>query len=148
VRVVYALSILLLGGCASTTGYEDAKVEAEGISIRLTSINAGRATLLLQNISSTPIAYDHWMTRGPEAVPYCRDDSGEVRICSSRVYVTEDGDPMTHESYLPSGKRVSFHAIPSKGEQVGVRLWISGRGRYVWLSTALPNISLQADRER
>jgi hypothetical protein len=143
VKLICALPVLLLSGCASTSYYKDVTVDANGISLTLTSSDASRAALRMKNTSSAPIAYDHWMAQGPDATPYSCDSTGVIRICSSRVFLTPEGRPMTHETYLQPGSQISFEARPSPGEQVGVRLWIAGRDQYVWLTSVLPNPSLE-----
>jgi hypothetical protein len=107
-----------------------------------------KATFELKNTVAVPLAYEHWMSQGPEPVPYCRDPEGDIRICASHVYVTEDGEPYVHESYLQPGASVSFQAVPTGDEQVGIKIWSDAREEYLWLELWTPNKSLERTRER
>jgi len=50
-----------------------------------------------------------------------------------RIYLTSENDPNVHESYLQPGDSVRFRAVPSKDEQVGVRLWFHGKDEFLWV---------------
>jgi hypothetical protein len=140
--------VALITGCASGNGGSTPVSEARGATLRLISVSKTHATLALRNGAPASLAYEHWMSQGPDPVPYCRDSQGSVRICALQIYVMQDDDPYVHESYLQPGGSVQFQATPSKDERVGVRLWFEGKDEFLWLSQWTPNKSLERKRER
>ena len=66
----------------------------------------------------------------------CRD------CCRLYYYLTPENDPNVHESYLQPGDSVRFRVVPSKDEQVGVRLWFHGKDEFLWFVHWTPNTSL------
>lgn len=134
---------MLLAGCVA--GGEGVKPGASAHGATLALIHGGRnkVTLELRNAGSAPIAYDHWFTLGAEPVAYCRDVRGEVRFCSRRVMVAEDNQPRVHESYLQPGESVRLRALPSRGEQVGIRLWLQGKEDMLWLDEWIADSSAE-----
>jgi len=147
-RSTLASLVALIAGCASGNGDSAPVSEARGATLRLIAVSKAHATFALVNDAPASLAYEHWMSQGPDPVPYCRDPQGSVRICALRIYVTEDDDPYVHESYLQPGGLVRFQAAPSKDEQVGVRLWFQGKDEFLWLSQWTPDKSLERTRAR
>ena len=136
--------VAIVAACTTSKGGGVAISEARGASLRLVSISKLHATFALGNSASEALAYEHWMSQGPEPVPYCRDPQGSVRICALRIYLTPENDPNVHESYLQPGDSVRFRAVPSKDEQVGVRLWFHGKDEFLWFVHWTPNTSWSA----
>ena len=147
-RSTLFLFVALIAGCASGNGGSAPVSEARGATLRLLSVSKAHATFALRNGAQAALAYEHWMSQGPDPVAYCRDPQGSVRICALRIFVAEGDDPYVHESYLQPGGLVRFQAAPSKDEQVGVRLWFQGKDEFLWLSPWTPNKSLERTRER
>ena len=142
-----ALAALILGcttGCATT----QPSSSAYGGTLRLANSKGGKQTFVLENTGSSPLAYSHWFSLGPEPVAYCRDVDGDVRFCSLRVMLREDDQPYTHESYLQPGKSVKFQAAPTGDEQLGVHIWVNGREEALWLDGWTPNSASARARER
>ena len=134
--------VVLLAGCASGPVSTVPVTEFRGATLALTAVTRAKATLELKNTVRVPLAYEHWMSQGPEPVPYCRDPQGSIRICASRIYVIGD-EPYVHERYLQPGKAVRFQAIPSGDEQVGIKIWSDEKEVILWLEHWTPNKSLE-----
>jgi hypothetical protein len=145
-----ALSSLavLLAGCVSGSVGTVSTSGPFGATLSLKSVTLARATLELENDAAAPLAYEHWMSQGPEPVPYCRDPRGDIRICASRVYLMPGGEPNVHESYLQPGTSVRFQAVPSGDEQVGMKILSDGKEVFFWLEHWTPDTSLKNARER
>ena len=133
-RSALILLVALFAGCVSGNGGGAPSAEARGATLRWVSVSKAHATLVLVNGAPESLEYEHWMSQGPDPVPYCRNPQGSVRICALRIYVTGDNDPYVHESFLQPGSSVRFQAVPSDDEQVGVRLWFQGKDEYLWLA--------------
>src|SRR5262245_46195064 len=101
-----------------------AVAQESNVILRKVSSHSKTVTFDLSNDSRRDIAYFHWFGDGASPVAYCKNESGEIRICATRATVTPEGEPWTHEAYLQPGKRVRFKALPGASERVGVRLWI------------------------
>lgn len=138
-RVSAIAIVVLLTGCTTSSADVHPVATAHGATLSLVSFTKKGATLELENVSKAPIAYDHWMSQGPEPVSHCRDAGGRIRICSTRVILTHEDEPYVHETYLEPGESVKLHALPGTDEQVGVHLWRSGRGEYLWLERWKPH---------
>ena len=141
------LAILLVSGCSARPPAISPTSAAHGASLRLTSAKllkgaTFKARFELANGATKALAYEHWMTQGPEPVPYCRDATGHIHICALRVFVDGDDEPYVHESYLQPGDSVKFEAIPSKDEHAGVKLWIDGKEEYLWFEHWTPDQAL------
>jgi hypothetical protein len=147
-RLVLSSLVLLLAGCASGRAGTMPVAELRGATLGLTSVTRTKATFELKNTVAAPLAYEHWMSQGPDPVPYCRDSQGRIHICASHVYVTEGDDPYVHECYLQPGASVKFQAVPTGDEQVGIKMWADGREEYLWLESWTPNKSLERARDR
>ena len=143
--------ILLAAGCASEPAASWPVSEVDGVTLRMTSAKElegpiYKTRFLLRSVASTPLAYEHWMSQGPEPVPYCRDSQGVIRICAAHVYVMAD-EPYVHESYLQSGDSVEFDAIPARGEQVGVKYWLEGAEHFLWYPHWTPGPATELNPE-
>ena len=138
-RLALCSLIVFLTGCVSGTSRAGPQSELRGATLRLVSVTKTGTRLKLTNSATTVLAYEHWMSQGPDPVPYCRNPQGGIRICASRVYLTHDDEPYVHESYLQPGASVRFQAVPSGDEQVGVRLWFDAREEYLWLESWTPD---------
>jgi len=136
------LSALCLA-CAAG-GASNPSTQAQGAVLTLAAVSHGKVTLRFTNSGNSSVAYEHWMSQGPEPVPFCRSVQGPIRICAERVFQTPDGEPSVHETYLEPGDSVKFRAIPSGTEQVGLRMWRDGREEYLWLE----NWTLDTSRHR
>jgi hypothetical protein len=147
-RNAFAAVTALLVGCAAGTAATLPSSSAHGGTLSLVRTERTRQTLTLSNSGSSPLAYLHWFSLGPEPVAYCRGLDGHVRVCSLRVMLADDDQPYTHESYLPPGGSVEFQASPSGDEQVGVVIWVEGREEALWLDGRTPDKSLERTRER
>jgi hypothetical protein len=147
-RLTFALACGLLAGCISSSAETESIAEIHGASLRLISTRSTHASMELRNGAALPLAYQHWMSQGPEPVPYCRAPGGEIRICSRNLYFIAGDEPFVHESYLQPGHSVRFRALPSRGEQIGVYIWFDGKGEYLWAEIQAPNKSLERTREK
>jgi len=147
-RFAFATVAALLVGCAAGSMAPQTSSSAHGGTLSLVRSSGSKQTLVLRNTSSSPLAYIHWFSLGPEPVAYCRGMDGHVRFCSLRVMLAEDDQPYTHESYIQPGEAVKLQACPTEDEQVGVHLWVDGREEALWLGGRTPNTSLERTRER
>ena len=138
-RITATAIFVLLTGCISNNADVHPVATAHGAALTLVSFTQKKATLELKNVSKTRIAYDHWMSQGPEPVSHCRDGADRIRICSTRVFLTHEDEPYVHETYLEPGESVKLHALPGTDEQVGIHLWRGGRGQYLWLERWKPH---------
>jgi hypothetical protein len=140
--------VSFLAGCASVAGHSPPSSVAHGATLSLVRSTGRNPTFELRNSASSPLAYNHWFSMGPAPVAYCRGVDGHIRFCSLRVMLTEDDQPYIHESYIQPGKAVRFQADPSRGEQIGVRLWVKGREEDLWLDDWAPNTAFERARDR
>ncbi len=147
-RIAAISAFALCTGCVSGSTGVHSVTDAYGASLSLISLSSAEATLELSNLGRTPLAYDHWMSQGPEPVPHCRDTSGRVRICARRIYLTSENEPYVHEAYLQPGASVELRAVPGQDEQVGVHVWRGGKDGYLWLEIGTPNKPSEKTSER
>jgi hypothetical protein len=147
-RLAIAAVVVLLVGCGAGTKATLPSSSAYGGTLSLVRSASSKQTFMLENSSSSPLAYNHWLSLGPEPVAYCRGADGRIRFCSERVVLAEDEQPYTHESYIQPGESVKFQAVPSLDEQVGVYIWVEGREQALWLSGWTPNTSLERMHDR
>src|SRR5688572_16966380 len=147
-RLAFATAFALLAGC-TTGGMEvQPSSSAHGGTLRLVRSTSSKPTFALMNSGSSPLAYNHWFSLGPEPVAYCRGADRQIRFCSLRIMLGDDDQPYTHEGYIQPGESVSFQAAPAKDEQVGVHLWVEGQEEALWLDGWTPNKSLERTRDR
>jgi hypothetical protein len=147
-RLALVTVAAFLAGCAAESTATRPSSAAHGATLSLVRSSDRKPTFELKNSGSAPLAYNHWFSLGPEPAAYCRGADGNIRFCSLRFMLAEDGQPYTHESYLQPGKVVTFQAAPSSDEEVGVHIWIEGREEAVWLGGWTPNKSLERTRAR
>jgi len=147
-RLAFATVAALLVGCTTGSAATRPSSSAHGGTLSLVRCAGSKQTFELMNSGSSPLAYNHWFSLGPQPVAYCRDVGGHVRFCSLRVMLADDDQPYTHESYIQPGSSVKFRAAPSGDEQVGVTIWVEGREEALWLDGWTPNKSLERTRER
>jgi hypothetical protein len=147
-RPASATVVALLAGCTAGSMATRPSSSAHGATLSLARSASSKQMFVLENSGSSPLAYNHWFSLGPEPVAYCRGVGGHIRFCSLRVLLAEDGQPYTHESYLQPGKAVRFQAAHTEDEQVGVHIWVEGREEALWLDGWTANTSLERTRER
>jgi hypothetical protein len=147
-RLAFATMAALLVGCTAGTAPTRPSSSAHGGTLSLVRSAGSRQIFELRNSGSSPLAYYHWFSLGPEPVAYCRGMDGAVRFCSLRMMLADDDQPYTHESYMQPGRSVMFRAAPSRDEQVGVIIWVAGREEPLWLDGWAPNTSLERTRDR
>ena len=147
-RLAVATIAALLVGCTAGSAATRPSSSAHGGTLSLVRSAGSKQSFELKNSGSSPLAYNHWFSLGPEPVAYCRGVDGQVRFCSLRVMLADDDQPYTHESYIQPGRSVKFRAAPSGNEQVGVTIWVEGREETLWLDGWTPNKSLERTRER
>ncbi len=145
--IVATVAVLFLEGATGCTVTRPSS-SAYGATLSWVRSGASKQTFVLKNSGSSPLAYSHWFSLGPEPVAYCRDVDGHIRFCSPRVMLAEDDQPYTHESYIQPGEFVKFQATPTGDEQVGVHIWVEGREEVLWLDGWTPNTSFERTRGR
>ena len=147
-RLALATVVALFAGCTTGGVATQPSVSAYGGTLSLVRSAGSKQTFVLKNSGSTPLAYNHWFSLGPDPVAYCRGVDGHTRFCSLRVMLAEDDQPYTHESYIQPGESVKFQAAATGDEQVGIHLWVEGQEVALWLDGWTPNTSLERTRDR
>jgi hypothetical protein len=147
-RLAFATVAALFLGCTTGCMATRPSSSAYGGTLILVHSAGSKQTLVLKNSGSSPLAYNHWFSLGPDPVAYCRSADGQIRFCSLRVMLAEDEQPYTHETYIQPGEVVKFQAAPTGDEQVGVHIWVEGREEALWLDGWTPNTSLERTRGR
>jgi hypothetical protein len=147
-RVAFVTVAILLFGCADGSAVTRPSSSAHGGTLSLVRSAGSKQTFELKNSGSSPLAYNHWFSLGPEPAASCRGVDGQVRFCSLRVMLADEDQPYTHERYLQPGRSVKFRAAPSGDEQVGVTILVEGREEALWLDGWTPNKSLERTRGR
>lgn len=147
-RLALATVVALFTGCTTGSTATQPSSSAHGGTLSLVRAAGAKQTFVLKNSGSSPLAYNHWFSLGPDPVAYCRGADGHTRFCSLRVMLAEDGRPYTHESYIQPGESVKFQAAAIGDEQVGIHIWADGQEVALWLDGWTPNTSFERTRER
>ena len=121
------------------------------VSVQLipASANSRAQTFVFRNDATIPVTYLYRGDKGTAPVPFCRNKEGAVRVCAIRESSGAASYPGAMDRDLQPQVVVLFEAYPGRGEIVGVQLSLGGERTMLWAGTdVMPNISLQADRER
>jgi len=139
---MFMFSALL--GCSTSSHRDGERCEVDSApNVTLTQLNTeGSATTYrLKSNEDCPLTYFHWAGQGPEPVPYCKTENGEISVCSPMVFVDgsdETGyDYWTHETVLGSNATVTFLALDEKAVEVGVQFWSYSKGSEIYKWTTV-----------
>jgi hypothetical protein len=147
-RLALATVFALFAGCTAGCTATQPSSSAYGGTLSLVRSAGSKQTFVLKNSGSSPLAYNHWFSLGPDPVAYCRGVDGQTRFCSLRVMLAQDDQPYTHASYIPPEESVKFQAAATGDEQVGIHLWVEGKEVALWLDGWTPNTSLERTRDK
>ena len=140
--IPYVVLCVLLG-CQDDPTEQELQINndaRENVVLERIASNETQSTYRMTNNGDKAFDYARWRDQGPEPVPYCKGNDGNVWICSATVFfLLRDKSELAEwieMTELSSGASVEFHASDAKAKEVGVRFsLLSSDDLFVWSSS-------------